>query len=183
MPEPAIEYVPAERAGTLQGELGGAYRDAFSEAPYHYGDEFVDLFLKRFAVQHRRAGASLVTARADGGELAGFGFGFTMPANTPWWDDLLVDVDPSITEEPAGRTFVLTELLVRRPWRGRRVATGLHDQILRDRPEQRATLTARPTATAAQHAYAKWGWRKVAQRHNPQPGSPLVDILLKDLRP
>lgn len=185
MSEPAIviQHVPAEQAGALAGELGDAYRDAFSEAPYHYGDEHVRLFLKRFAVQHLRAGASLVVARAGTGEMAGFGFGFTMPTGAPWWSDLTGELDPSITDEPEGRTFALTELLVRRPWRGRRAATRLHDQLLNGRHEQRATLTVRPAATAAQHAYAGWGWRKVARKHNPQPGSPLVDILLKDLRP
>ncbi|MGH4014722.1 MAG: hypothetical protein ACRDSL_12510 [Pseudonocardiaceae bacterium] len=51
----------------------------------------------------------------------------------------------------------------------------------RDRPEERATLTVMPAATAAQAAYAKWGWRKVAQKRNPLPGSPIFDVLVKEL--
>jgi hypothetical protein len=57
----------------------------------------------------------------------------------------------------------------------------MHDMLLSDRPEERATLTARPDASAAQTAYARWGWRKVAEKTNPLPGNPVYDILIKPL--
>ena len=53
----------------------------------------------------------------------------------------------------------------------------MHDMLLRDRPEQRATLTVLPAALPARQAYAKWGWRTVAQKCNPLPGSPVFDVL------
>jgi hypothetical protein len=68
------------------------------------------------------------------------------------------------------------------PWR-RHIAQTLHEMLLRDRPEQRATLTVLPDALPAQRAYAKWGWRIVTQKRNPLPGSPVFDVLLKDLNP
>jgi hypothetical protein len=52
-----------------------------------------------------------------------------------------------------------------------------------DRPEERATLTVRPTATPAQHAFRKWGWRKVARTRDGKPGSPVADVLLTTLPP
>jgi hypothetical protein len=36
-------------------------------------------------------------------------------------------------------------------------------------------------AAPAQAAYRKWGWRKVAQKRNPLPGSPLFDVFVKEL--
>jgi hypothetical protein len=39
-----------------------------------------------------------------------------------------------------------------------------------------------PAAASAQAAYATWGWRKVAQKRNPLPGSPIFDVMIKDLR-
>ena len=76
----------------------------------------------------------------------------------------------------------VSKLAVRRPWRRRGIARRMHDLLLRDRPEERATLTARPDAYAAQAAYATWGWRKVAQKTNPLPGDPVYDILIKPLK-
>ncbi|MGW5648230.1 GNAT family N-acetyltransferase [Saccharopolyspora sp. NPDC003752] len=181
MTEVEFRRVPVEEAGQLGDELGEIYREVFSERPYQYGDEHVRLFKDRFAVQHQRPGAGLVVARDSTGEMAGFSFGLTMPPKASWWTDLTTEVEPGMTDEPPGRTFVLIELLVRRPWRRAGVAARLHDLLLEDRPEERATLTVQPAAGPAQHAYANWGWKKVAQKRNPLPGSPIFDVLIKDL--
>jgi GNAT superfamily N-acetyltransferase len=174
--------VPAEEAGQVADELGEVYKEVFSEPPYEYGDEHVRLFKDRFAIQHQREGAALVVARDSAGKMAGFAFGLTMPPKAPWWTDLTTEVEPGMTDEPPGRTFVLIELLVRRPWRGAGVATRLHDLVLEDRSGERATLTVQPASGPAQHAYANWGWRKVAQKRNPLPDSPIFDVLIKELR-
>ena len=58
------------------------------------------------------------------------------------------------------------------------IAQALHDLILANRPEERATLTVLPTATPAQNAFQKWGWRKVARTRDPRPGSPVSDVLV-----
>ncbi|PKW17943.1 GNAT family N-acetyltransferase [Saccharopolyspora spinosa] len=182
MSDVEFHCVPFEEAGQLRDELGEVYREVFSEPPYEYGDEHVRLFKDRFDVQHQRPGAGLVVARSSGGTMAGFSFGLTLSPSAPWWTDLTTDVEPGVTDEPPGRTFVLIELLVRKPWRRTGVAAQLHDLLLEDRPEERATLTVQPAAGPAQHAYAGWGWRKVAQKRNPLPGSPIFDVLIKDLR-
>lgn len=182
VPDPAIEYQdvsPADACNMLD-ELVGLYREVFGKPPYNYGDEHVELFRKRTGAQSRREGFALVAAR-DNGELVGFSFGLTMPPSAPWWTDLVTEIDEEITAEPPGRTFVFIELVVREEWQGSGIATRLHDQLLRGRPEGRATLTVRPEAEAAQAAYTKWGWRKVAQKRNPLPGSPIYDVLIKPL--
>ncbi len=88
---------------------------------------------------------------------------------------------PEVTTERPHRTFALVELLVREPWRRQHVAQGMHDLLLKDRSEERATLTVLPVAAPAQAAYRKWDWRKVAQKRNPLPRSPLFDVLVKQL--
>jgi ribosomal protein S18 acetylase RimI-like enzyme len=94
---------------------------------------------------------------------------------------LLTPVPEEMSRERRGRTFAIVELVVRTPWRRRGVARRMHDMLLSDRPEERATLTVRPDADAAQASYAKWGWRKVAQKTNPLPGNPVYDILIRPL--
>lgn len=116
-----------------------------------------------------------------GDKLIAFGFGRTLPPTTSWWSRLVTPLPDEVTREYDGRTFVLIELLVRKPWRRKHVAETIHHRLMHDRPEERATLTVLPAADAAQAAYAKWGWHKVAQTRNPLPGSPIFDVLVKDL--
>jgi ribosomal protein S18 acetylase RimI-like enzyme len=75
----------------------------------------------------------------------------------------------------------VADLLVRAAWRRQGVGRALHDLVLSNRPEERATLTVLPTATAAQHAFRSWGWRKVARTRNSHPGTPVADVLITAL--
>jgi hypothetical protein len=143
-------------------ELADLYYEVYAEPPYEWGKEHVELFSKRFAGQCRDAGFGLIEAR-NNDQLIAFGFGVTLAPTTPWWQNLITSVSDDVTREHDGRTFALVELLVRRPWRRLHVAETIHARLLQDRREERATLTVLPAAEAAQAAYAKWGWRKVAQ--------------------
>lgn len=161
-------------------ELRGLYSEVYADTPYEWGAEHADLFVERLCVQARQPGFALVEARC-GRELVGIAFGVTLQPTTPWWQHMLTQLPEDITEERPGRTFALVELLVRRPWRRQHVAQTMYELLLTDRPEERATLTVLPAAEPAQRAYAKWGWRTVAQKRNPLPGSPVFDVLVKTL--
>lgn len=161
-------------------ELRDLYSEVYCDPPYEWGAEHADLFVERLYVQARQPGFALVEARS-GQDLVGIAFGVTLQPTTPWWQHLLAPLPEHITEERPGRTFALAELLVRRPWRCQHIAQTMHDLLLKDRPEERATLTVLPAAEPAQRAYAKWGWRVVAQKRNPLPGSPVFDVLVKTL--
>jgi ribosomal protein S18 acetylase RimI-like enzyme len=101
--------------------------------------------------------------------------------STSWWKDLTTPLPDKVTAEHPGRTFALTDLLVRASWRRQGIGQALHDLILSNRREERATLTVLPTATAAQNAFQNWGWRKVARTRDPGPGSPVSDVLVTTL--
>jgi hypothetical protein len=175
-----FEMIDGEKVAARFGDLRALYSEVYVEPPYEWGDEHAALFAGRFEVQRRQEGFALVEAR-DGAELAGFAFGVTLRPSTPWWQNLTTELPAEVTTERPGRTFALVELLVRTPWRRQHIAQAMHDLLLEDRPEERATLTVLPAATPAQAAYRKWGWHKVAQKRNPLPGSPLFDVLLKPL--
>ncbi|QWF78929.1 GNAT family N-acetyltransferase [Amycolatopsis sp. CA-230715] len=177
-----IEYahVCGTAAAELLPDLRELYLDVYREPPYHWGAEHADLFAGRFQSQRRAPGFDLVTASGPTG-LVGFTFGVTLRPDTPWWHNLVTAVDPGVTQEWSRRTFAVVELLVRRPWRRRKIAARLHDELLAGRPEERATLTVLPTATPAQRAYAAWGWRPVAQKRNPLPGAPIFDVMVRAL--
>jgi len=170
-----------EQALAHMDELRYLYQDVYADPPYEWGTEHADLFVERFQVQARQDGFALVEAR-HGTELVGVIFGVTLQPTTPWWQNLLGPLPEAVTTERPGRTFAVVELLVRKAWRRQHIAQHMHDLLLSDRPEERATLTVLPAATPAQRAYAKWGWRRVAQKRNPLPGSPVFDVLVKELR-
>lgn len=182
-PPDGIEFqvVGADEAMRHVDELTDLYREVYAEPPYEWGNEHAELFSKRFAGQRQDRGFSLVEARA-GGKLIAFGFGVTLAPTTPWWQNLVTPLPDDVTHEHVGRTFALVELLVRKPWRRRRVAETIHARLLQDRHEERATLTVLPAADAAQAAYVEWGWRKVTQKRNPLPGSPVFDVMVRGLK-
>lgn len=172
--------IESDQAAQHLDDLAELYAEVYSEPPYEWGPEHVDLFAERFAKQCQRNGFRLIEAR-EHGQLVGIGFGVTLLPNTPWWQNLNGPVDEDVIREYPNRTFAVIELLVRTPWRRRHVAKEIHNRLLNNRTEERATLTVLPTAEAAQTAYRKWDWEKVAQKRNPLPGSPVFDVMLKQL--
>ena len=137
-------------------------------------------FAGRFRVMRRQPGFVLAEAR-HGGYLVGYAFGMPLRPSTSWWRNLTTLLPDEVTAEHPGRTFALAELLVRASWRRQGIAGTLHDLILENRPEERATLTVLPTAIAAQQAFRRWGWRKVARTRDAGPGSPVSDVLITGL--
>ena len=145
-----------------------------------YGDQPDDGFARRFRILRRQPGFVLAEAR-HGGYLVGYALGMPLRPSTSWWRQLTTPLPDEVTTEHPGRTFALVELVVRPSWRRQGIAGALHDLILEHRPEERATLTVLPTATPAQQAFQKWGWRKVARTRDAEPGSPVSDVLITTL--
>ena len=177
-----IEFtsVDSDQVAQQLDELRDLYSEVYAEPPYEWGQEHAELFAERFEGQRKQDGFRLIEAR-EHRQLVGFGFGVTLLPNTPWWQNLTNPVDEDITQEYPDRTFAVVEVLVRAPWRRRHIAEEIHDRLLSNRVEERATLTVLPTAEAAQAAYRKWGWQRVAQKRNPLPGSPVFDVMVKQL--
>jgi GNAT superfamily N-acetyltransferase len=101
--------------------------------------------------------------------------------STSWWRGLTTPLPDEVTAEHAGRTFAVTELLVRASWRRQGIGRELHELLLGGRAEERATLTVPPGAGAAQAAFRSWGWRKLARTRNDEGGGPVLDVLVTEL--
>jgi ribosomal protein S18 acetylase RimI-like enzyme len=179
--EVTLQALSGEQALAHLDELRDLYLNVYADPPYEWGSEHADLFVERIKGQAAADGFALVEAR-HGTELVGIAFGVTLQPTTPWWHNLLEPLPETMTTERPGRTFAVVELLVRQAWRRRHIAQTMLDLLLMNRPEERATLTVLPAATPAQRAYAKWGWHRVAQKRNPLPGSPVFDVMVKELK-
>lgn len=137
---------------------------------------------RRARVRRRQPGFALAEAR-HGGYLVGFASGLPLRPSASWWRGLTTPLPAEVTAEHPGRTFALAELLVRASWRRQGIGRELHDLLLGARTEERATLAVPPGASAAQHAFRSWGWRKVARSRGDGPGDVVLDVMLISLRP
>jgi ribosomal protein S18 acetylase RimI-like enzyme len=177
-PDITFQLLDGAQAAAHAAGLQALHAEVYADPPYGRNDDAA--FAGRFRVQRRQPGFVLAEAR-HGGYLVGYAAGMPLRPSTSWWRDLTTPLPDEVTAEHPGRTFALTELLVRASWRRQGIAQTLHDLILGSRPEERATLTVLPTAAPAQNAFQKWGWRKVARTRDPHPGSPVSDVLVTPL--
>jgi GNAT superfamily N-acetyltransferase len=145
-----------------------------------YGQASDPAVARRARVWRRQPGFALAEAR-HGGYLVGYASGMPLRPSTSWWRGLTTPLPPEVTAERPGRTFAVTELLVRASWRRQGIGTELHELLLDRRGEERATLTVPPVAVAAQAAFRSWGWRKVARTRGDGPDAPVLDVLVTDL--
>jgi GNAT superfamily N-acetyltransferase len=135
---------------------------------------------RQLRVRRRQPGFVLAEAR-HGDYLVAYATGLPLRPSTSWWKDLTTPLPAADTTEYPGRTFALTELLVRASWRRQGIARTLHNLILDGRHEERATLTIPPGAAAAQAAFRNWGWRRIARTRGSGPDVPVLDVLVTGL--
>ena len=173
MAAPGITFSKLDggQAAVHGDELQAVHREVYGEADHEAP------FAGRFRVWRRQQGFVLAEAR-QGDYLVGFAAGMPLRPSTSWWKDLTTPLPAEVTTEHPGRTFALTELLVRASWRRQGIAGSLHDLILDGRPEERATRVVPPGATAAQKAFREWGWSRVARTRGPHHGSHVLDVLV-----
>jgi GNAT superfamily N-acetyltransferase len=178
-PDVTFQLLDGTQAAAHADELQALRAEVHADPPYGR-DNDAALFLDRFRVRRRQPGFVLAEAR-HGGYLVGYAYGMPLRPSTSWWRDLTTPLPEEVTTEHPGRTFALVELVVRASWRRQGIARALHDLILANRAEERATFAIVPAATPAQSAFRKWGWRKVARRRDDCPGRPVSDVLITTL--
>lgn len=181
MSTPGLTYrlLDGAQAAEHADELQALHAEVYAEPPYGRDDD-AGHFTERLRVQRRQPGFVLAEAR-HGGFLVGYATGMPLRPSTSWWRDMTTPLPDQVTAEYAGRTFALTDLLVRASWRRQGIGRTLHDLILQDRREERATLTVLPAATPAQRAFRNWGWHKVARTRDSLPATPVSDVLVTAL--
>jgi GNAT superfamily N-acetyltransferase len=175
----AFSLLDGPAAGAHEADLQALHAEVYADPPYEWGND-AGVFAERFRVQRRQPGFVLAAAHR-GGYLIGYAAGMPLRPSTSWWRDLTTTLPEDVTAEYPGRTFALVDLLVRASWRRQGVGRGLHQLILKSRREERATLTVLPSAVAAQNAFHRWGWQKVARTRPTGPGSVASDVLVLSL--
>lgn len=150
----------AEQAQEILEDLVAVYLEIHATPPTPFQNE--DRYRRQLAGHMGNPGWKLVTATEDG-ELIGYAYGFPLPPHTRWWEGLQTPVPDGFTDEDGHRTFAISEIMVRAPWRRQGASGLLHRALLADRPEIRVTLLVEPGNEFARRAYVKWGYHPVGE--------------------
>ncbi|MFJ7206094.1 GNAT family N-acetyltransferase [Streptomyces sp. NPDC098789] len=169
-------------AAKAEGALGLIYAEVFAEPPYNETEDDAVEALRRLSSQLHRATFRAALARTQDGDPVGMAYGWAVPPDTVWWDELTVPVSADMRREDGHRTFGLMELAVRAPWRGRGIARRLHEALLEDNGAERVLLNVQPGSKAAVAAYRAWGYRTIGEAEPREVGGNPREVMLLDLR-
>jgi ribosomal protein S18 acetylase RimI-like enzyme len=175
--EPVLERHDGPGARAVVQELGALYAAAYRDTPQEH-DPFYSAqrFAERLSGYTSAPGFALVTARNPHDHaLIGYAFGYVLPATSRWWTGLLDPAPEGFTTETGHRTFALNELHVDAAWRGRGIASRLHQALPLDDVE-RATVLVRQD-NPARAIYTRWGYQYLG-RLQPYPDSPIYAALV-----
>ncbi|MBF4999004.1 GNAT family N-acetyltransferase [Nocardia sp. BSTN01] len=181
-----FEHLDAGQARKLKDIIEDIYRRSYADVVAS-GELFdtPEQFMARFDAYTdpaRSNGFELVISRVRGNAI-GQAWGWPLTPQTAWWDGLNLDSGDTddFTAETGTRTFALSEIMVCQEHTGHGLAHALHDELLRNRSEERATLLVEPENTRAYNAYLKWGWQRVGHLRPNWPDAPLFDVLIMEL--
>ena len=177
-PDITFQLLDGAQAAAHAAELQALHAEVYADPPYRRDDDAA-VFADRFRVQRRQPGFVLAEAR-HGGYLVGYAAGMPLRPSTSWWRDLTTPLPDEVTAEHPGRTFALTDLLVRASWRRQGIGQALHDLIL---------APARGTSDADRAAGGYPGAERLPELGLAQgrpdarsrPGSPVSDVLVTAL--
>lgn len=143
----------------------------------------VDRFDERLTSYASREGWEAVIA-FNGDEPAGYIFGGPLAPGSLWWSSMRQSPPDDFTRETGSRTFAVQEVLVREAYRGTAGAGAsrmLHEHLLAERNEERATLLVDPTRSDGRlkAVYESWGYRDIGEQQ-PFADSPVFATMLRD---
>jgi GNAT superfamily N-acetyltransferase len=180
VPDLIFQRYDGTSAREVRATVEAIYQDSYTDA-IASGDPFdsVETFMHRFEAYTAGIGFDMIVAYHNSEPVGQtWGWPLSEQGGARWWGGLLTEPERGFTREDGRRTFALSEIMVRQPYTGQRVAHRLHDELLSKRTEQRATLLVEPDNTRAYRAYLHWGWRKVAQLRPGWPDAPIFDVLV-----
>jgi hypothetical protein len=138
---------------------------------------------ERLAGHVERPGFEMAAAFRPGDDSAttepiAYLYGYQLPPDTPWWEDLEPTPQPELIREYPGRTVALCEGLVRPEHRKGGLGEALLVYFLMGRPEERATSLVALGNSVILDRFTSRGWHQLGVM-KPKPGwAPHAALLL-----
>jgi len=170
-----LERRDAAGLGDIRPQLLDVYAEVYAD---RLGEEFhsVARFDERLGWNTEVPGFAAVVGYLDDSPV-GYAYGCTLQPGTRWWNGLRTPVAEEATEETGTRTFALSELMVVEQVRGTGAAKLIHDDLLRGRPEERATLLVERDHPKVRALYEAWGYEWFGEVL-PFADAPLYDAMM-----
>ncbi|MFE5097362.1 GNAT family N-acetyltransferase [Streptomyces sp. NPDC056638] len=175
-----LRHYTTHQAAHLRPLLLDMYAEVYAKAAETDPFCAVDRFAEGLDSWMARPGWSCIIGY-DNGQPAGYAYGAPLPPGSRWWGGLLTTVPADTIAETGTRTYALSELMVRTPWRKTGTAQRLHDALLAPRPEQRATLLVDQDHPKVHTLYESWGWQTLGDLRPRIPDAPLFHAMLLSL--
>lgn len=173
-----LTHYGPDRAAEIRQQLIDVYAEVY--AAEAASDAFFSLprFTERLTRHAEHPGWACVIGHVDD-EPVGYAYG--RPDSEDEWRTMDTVTSPDVREYGiGGTTFGLCEIMVRAPWRGSGIARTIHDDLMRERPEPRASLLVEREHPRVRATYERWGYRPVAVSQ-PFADAPLYDAMILDL--
>ena len=170
-----VSHYTQEHAANVRQQLLDVYAEVYAKEAAD--DPFFSLprFATRLDAHSSKDGWSCVIGSV-GDNTVGYAYG--RPDSAQDWEDV-TDAGPDVGSFAMG-TFGLCELMVRKAWRGTGIARALHDELMQDRPEVRASLLVEETHPRVRATYQRWGYQAVGQLR-PTTDAPQYIAMVLDL--
>lgn len=172
-----LSYYRREHLPLIRSMLVDVYAEVYDQTaddPFHS----VERFEQRLSGHASGPSWACVAGDVDG-EPVGYAYGRLDSVRE--WREVLDPADPDVRDYGEDGTFGLCEIMVRAPWRGKGIARGIHDELMAQRREARASLLVDAEHPKVRALYEGWGYRKVGQMQ-PFEDSPLYDAMVLNLR-
>lgn len=167
-------YTPGHAAEVRQ-QLLDVYAEVYEAQAASEAFFSLPRFAARLDGHSSHPGWACVVGQVDD-DVVGYAYG--RPDSAADWEDVTDTTED--TSSFAVGTFGLCEVMVRLPWRGAGIARALHDELMQDRPEVRASLLVEETHPRVRATYERWGYRTVG-RLQPTVDAPQYDAMVLDL--
>ncbi|KPI08945.1 hypothetical protein OK074_3469 [Actinobacteria bacterium OK074] len=173
-----LSYYKREHLPRIRRMLVDVYAEVYTREAVESPFFSVERFEERLS-GHASGPSWACVAGEIGGQPVGYAYGRLDSVRE--WHGILDPVDSSVRDYGEQGTFGLCEIMVRRPWRGNGIARCIHDELMGQRQEARASLLVDGTHPKVRALYESWGYRKVGQMQ-PFGDSPRYDAMVLDLR-
>jgi hypothetical protein len=118
----------------------------------------------------------------DQDQPVGYAYGAPLIPSTTWWAEVAPPLPEPFIAETGNRTFALSELMVRTPWRGTGASRRIHAALVASRDEERVTLLVHKEHVKVRALYGSWGYETVGEVV-PFHGAPQLCAMVLTLKP
>ncbi len=140
----------------------------------------VGSFTERLQSHSSSDGWEVVIGYSNGVAI-GYAYGAPLAGGTGWWSRVDTQLDPLFIAETGRRTLALFELMVVSAWRGTGTALRIHDELLRQRHEERVSLYVERDHPRVKALYERWGYESIGTKQ-PFPDAPFYYLMWRPLQ-